>query len=368
MRTLARIHPLPPTPRTRTLRLLPLLLSLLLSACANAGTVRLVADQDQGEQGIEVADSRDTEVEEADLQDPDLDDTEIADETDGEQDTQEEEEIDWGERVLPPVFPWPKLTVKDSDPFNKDFPCEADAYYPGNSTKEGALKMNPGDCLTNMTVCDFNRQDWYYTDIKPGNTLVLWGLKTYPEGLPTPTRANKSSPMYTPVHIFWDAKMPSTYHFYQTIADVGYNRIYTFCTNQGPLVESFDSFPTGQVLPVGYFTFDLPKKTQNTSLLPTCFLNNPDPKLVNTTPYLVIAKLVFPNPHGSYRLRIASSQYNAVEFLSSCSPNAERLGCFEDVIFDFAPEDRKPACVLVGIATNEAYAKNYMYLEEREAR
>lgn len=343
-----------------------LLLCGLLVCCGQAGVVHLAGDNDADTKESEVLETHDAD--EVEAPDSDSSEAERAEQADGDQDTQEEEEIDWGERVLPPVFPWPKLTVKDSDPFNKDFPCEADAYYPGNSTKEGALKLNPGDCLINMTVCDFNREDWYYTDIKPGNTLVIWGLSTYPEGLPSTSLTKKSAQVYTPVRVFWDGKMPSTNYFYQGIADIAYNRIFSFCINEGPLVESFDSFPTGQVLPVGYFTFDLPKKTQNTSLLPTCFLNNPDPTLVNTTPYLVIVKLVFPNPRGRYRLRIASSQYNAVEFLSSCSPNAERLGCFEDGIFDFAPEDRKPACVLVGIATNYELATNYMYLEEGDAK
>jgi hypothetical protein len=105
---------------------------------------------------------------------PDGDTTEN-DEVDGDLDSSEDGDYEWPEYDnWPTPIPWyDDLEVKPYDPENPDPNCEQDPHYPGNSTKEGAILLESGARLTNMSVCEIGDEDWYELSLGDNDFAVI---------------------------------------------------------------------------------------------------------------------------------------------------------------------------------------------------
>jgi hypothetical protein len=89
-------------------------------------------------------------------------------------DVDSDEDFEWPEYAnWPTPLPWYELEVKPYEPENPDPNCEEDAYYPGNSTKEGAALLESGARLENMSICNLGDEDWYRLNIQDDEALVI---------------------------------------------------------------------------------------------------------------------------------------------------------------------------------------------------
>lgn len=268
--------------------------------------------------------------------DADPDGDEDGDVPDGDTDADEDgdTEDDGFPWALPKALPWMVFPGNDYDPQNPDPDCEEDAYYPDNSTPEGAIALNDGDRYANMAVCEVGAEDWYTLDL-PENTVAYMMGRVLSYAPQQPGRIKRSA-----IAPDWDYNWAylgqvfrfeeSGYYVRRRLRETSPQR-YNFSLDFAPKYQRMPETPSPEVLlPSGHYLhrvrfFNKPSVPR----LPSCLAEIENPYALDGEEYYAgYIALSYQNAAKNHTFDTGLLHSGtAVALLAHCAEDAPELSC-----------------------------------------